>query len=66
MAVWENASARANRTELGLRRRGMAAPEASTDDLETTNRWHPRRTLAFIVLSCLLLWGGILALAGIL
>jgi hypothetical protein len=33
---------------------------------EVTNRWHPAATLAFIVVSSGLLWGGIFAAFGLL
>jgi hypothetical protein len=63
MAVWDSASIRANRAVPGMLRGRMQPPrvDASYVEPEVTNRWHPAATLAFIVLSCTLLWGAIFA-----
>jgi hypothetical protein len=62
MALWENASIKANRAGLSLRDHQDAPVETSTLESDLPNRWHPRRTLGFIVLSCGLFWGCIFAL----
>ena len=61
MAVWNSASIRANRAETALLRSRREPPQADASyvEPEVANRWHPAATLAFIVLSCGLLWGGI-------
>ena len=63
MAVSHSGSMRANAAETAaLRSRGeLPHSDASSPEPEVTNRWHPAATLAFIVLSCGLLWGGIFA-----
>jgi hypothetical protein len=66
MAVWGSTSTKADRTGLQLRSHGEAPTEALTVEPEVSDRWHPRWTLGFIVLSCGLLWGGIYALTRIL
>jgi len=63
MAVWDSASIQANRAETALlySHREPSAAEASYPEPEIANKWHPATTLAFIVVSCGLLWGGIFA-----
>ena len=64
MAVGES-SVKANRS--GVARRGRSrSHESTTVEPEVTDRWHPRWTLGFIVLSCGLLWGGVFALIRVL
>lgn len=65
MAVWESVSVKASRAGLARRGREVASSEASTDEPDVSNRWHPRWTLGFIVLSCGLLWGSIFALTRV-
>ena len=36
-------------------------PEVHFEEPEVKKRWHPGTTLAFIVVSCTLLWAGIIA-----
>lgn len=67
MAVWDGASIQANRRETSLLR-GDDEPsvaEASDVEPEVPDKWHPAATLAFIVLSCGLLWGGIFVALGL-
>jgi hypothetical protein len=66
MAGWDSTSTKANRSGIPLRGDEEARTEASTVEPEVPNRWHPRWTLGFIVLSCGLLWGGVYALMRIL
>ena len=60
MAFGDGASIHSNRTEALLRtQRDTASTDASYPETEVTNKWHPGITLAFIVVTCSLLWGGI-------
>jgi hypothetical protein len=61
MAFWDSASIQPNRTDASLLRtqRDTASTDASYAEIEVTNKWHPGTTLAFIVVTCSLLWGGI-------
>jgi hypothetical protein len=63
MAVWDSASIQANRAETSPLRAQRESPQTdvSCAEPDVGNRWHPAVTLAFIVLSCGLLWGGIFA-----
>lgn len=61
MAVWDSASIGANRAETALLHRERPHSDASPVEPDVTNRWHPAATLAFLVASCGLLWGGIFA-----
>jgi hypothetical protein len=67
MAVLERVSVRTNQQATLLRgRTERPSAQGSLVEPDVPNKWHPRKTLAFIVLSSGLLWGGILALAGVL
>lgn len=61
MAFWDSASVHSNSTEASLLRtqRGPVSSDVSYPETEVTNKWHPGITLAFIVGTCSLLWGGI-------
>ena len=59
MAFWDSASIHSNGTEGSLLRTQRDTTSADTPEIEVTNRWHPGTTLAFIVVTCSLLWGGI-------
>jgi hypothetical protein len=59
MAVWDSASIQANSAI--HRERDRTRAEAPDVEPEIANKWHPAATLAFIVLSCGLLWAGIFA-----
>ena len=63
MAFRDSASIQSNRVETSILRaqRESSPVEASYPEPEVANKWHPATTLAFIVVSCLLLWGGIFA-----
>ena len=67
MAVWDSASLRTNRAETALLRSRREPSQADAFHVEpdVANKWHPGATLAFIVLSCGLLWGGIFAAFGL-
>jgi hypothetical protein len=61
MAFWDSASIHSNRTSGSLLRaqRDIASTDVSYVQTEVTDKWHPGTTLAFIVVTCSLLWGGI-------
>ena len=61
MAFWDSASIQPNRADASLLRaqRDSASTDASYTETEVTNKWHPGTTLAFIVVTCSLLWAGI-------
>ncbi len=61
MAVWDSASIRTHKATPGMLRSGMQVPRADPSyvEPEVSGKWHPAVTLAFIVGSCVLLWGGI-------
>ena len=61
MAFWDSASIQPNRTDASLLRaqRDTASMDASYPETEVTNKWHPGTTLAFVVVTCSLLWAGI-------
>ena len=61
MALWDGASVQPNRTDGSLLRaqKDIASTDASSPEPEVANKWHPGTTLAFIVVTCSLLWGGI-------
>ncbi len=61
MAFWDSASIQPNRAETSLLRaqRDTSSIASSYSKPEVTNKWHPATTLAFIVVTCSLLWGGI-------
>ena len=63
MAVSDTSSVKATAAGTAVRRSRKEPPraDASFPEPEVTNRWHPAATLAFIVLSCGLLWAGIFA-----
>ena len=63
MAFWDSASIQPNRADASLLRtqRDAASTDASYPGTEVTNKWHPGTTLAFIVVTCSLLWAGIFA-----
>ena len=63
MAVWDSASIQANRAETSPLRAQRESPQTDVSfaEPEVANKWRPAATLAFIVLSCALLWGGIFA-----
>ena len=67
MAFWDMASIPSNRRDASLLRTqndptstGVSCPEP-----EVAHKWHPAATLAFIVVTCSLLWGGIFAALGL-
>lgn len=66
MAVWDSASVEANAfSPVVLRTRLQVLPaELSLTEPEIPGKWHPGTTLAFIVASCGLLWGGIFAVVA--
>jgi hypothetical protein len=66
MSAWESVSGRGTRTKPVLVHRPDHSCDAATADVDVPNKWHPRKTLVFIFLSCGLLWGGIFALARVL
>lgn len=61
MAFWDSASIQPNRTDASLlgAQRDTASTDVSYAGTEVTNKWHPGTTLAFIVVTCSLLWAGI-------
>jgi hypothetical protein len=61
MAFWDSASVHSNGTDGSLlhAQRDTASTDVSYTQTEVTGKWHPRTTLAFIVVTCSLLWGGI-------
>jgi hypothetical protein len=61
MALWDSASIHSNGTEGSLLRTQRDTTPANTPypEIEVANKWHPGTTLAFIVVTCSLLWGGI-------
>ena len=61
MAFWDSAFIQSNRTETSLLRtqRDPSPVDASYPEPEVSHKWHPGTTLAFIVVTCCLLWGGI-------
>jgi hypothetical protein len=61
MTFGDGASIHSNRTETSLLRtqRDTASTDASYPETEVAKKWHPGTTLAFIVVTCSLLWGGI-------
>lgn len=61
MAFWDSASVHSNGTERSLLRkqRDTASTDTSYPETEVTDKWHPGTTLAFIVVTCSLLWAGI-------
>ena len=63
MAVWDSTSIRANRADsVLLRGKNLPQREDSVQaEPGVPTRWHPTATLAFIIVSCCLLWGGIFA-----
>ena len=63
MASSDSASVRTNSAASTTLRSRMEPPraDASYVEPEVPNKWHPAVTLGFIVLSCVLLWGGIFA-----
>ena len=63
MVVSDSGSIRASATDRAVlnSRREVPQSDASFVEPEVAGRWHPAATLAFIVLSCGLLWGGIFA-----
>ena len=68
MAFWDSASIHSNRTGGPLLRTqtDIASTDVSYAQTEVTDKWHPRTTLAFIVVTCSLLWGGIFLAVGLL
>ena len=68
MAFWDSASIQPNRTDASLLRAqsDTASADASYTETEVTSKWHPGTTLAFIVVTCSLLWAGIFATLGLL
>ena len=66
MAVWDSASIRANRiVPAVLPSRDAPQADESKIEPEINGKWHPAATLAFVVASCGLLWGGIFALIAL-
>ena len=63
MAFWDSASIQPNGTDASLlgAQRDAASTDASYAETEVTTKWHPGTTLAFIVVTCSLLWAGIFA-----
>jgi hypothetical protein len=61
MAFRDSASIQSSGIETSLLRsqRESSSVNASYPEPEVTNKWHPATTLAFIVVSCCLLWAGI-------
>lgn len=68
MAFWDSASIQPNGTDASLLRaqRDTASTDASYTETKVTNKWHPGTTLAFIVVTCSLLWAGIFVALGLL
>ena len=68
MAFWDSASIHSNRAGGSLLRtqRDIASTDVSYAQTEVTDKWHPGTTLAFIVVTCSLLWGGIFLAVGLL
>jgi hypothetical protein len=60
MAVRDNASFTANRASF-LQTAKQSPVDARYPEPEAAKKWHPAATLAFIIVSCSLLWGGIFA-----
>ena len=60
MSVRDGASFTANRASL-LHTAKQSRVDARYPEPEVGKKWHPAATLAFIVVSCSLLWGGIFA-----
>jgi hypothetical protein len=63
MAFWDTASIYSNRHDASLLRTQSDATSTSVSypEPEVAHKWHPGATLAFIVVTCSLLWGGIFA-----
>jgi hypothetical protein len=61
MAYWDSAFIRSERVETSLLRaqRDSSPIGVSFPEPEVANKWHPATTLAFIVVTCSLLWAGI-------
>ena len=61
MAFWDSASVHSNSNEASLlhTQRDTASDNSSYPGTEVADKWHPGTTLAFIVVTCSLLWGGI-------
>ena len=61
MAFRDSASIQSSGVETSLLRsqRESSSVSASYPEPEIANKWHPATTLAFIVVSCCLLWAGI-------
>jgi hypothetical protein len=68
MAFWDSASIHSNGAKASLLHEQREAPssDASYTEPEVSRKWHPGTTLAFIVVSCCLLWSGIFAALGLL
>ena len=63
MAVSDTGSLRANVADSVLLRGHRAPPlvDEAIVEPEISGKWHPAKTLGFIVVSCGLLWAGIFA-----
>ena len=61
MAVLESGSMRANVADTALRAHSEPPYVETAIDTEVPGKWHPATTLAFLVVSCVLLWAGIFA-----
>ena len=61
MAFRDSASIQSSRVQTSLLRsqRESSSVNASYPEPEVASKWHPATTLAFIVVSCCLLWAGI-------
>jgi len=67
MAVGDSAPMRSNSAASGMLRGSKEhhRADASYVEPQVPNKWRPVATLTFIVLSCGLLWAGILAAVGL-
>ena len=67
MAVWDSSIISTNRAAAGMLRGRTEMPrvDAPYAEPEVVNKWHPAATLAFIMVSCALLWGGIFAVIAL-
>jgi len=65
MTNWDSASFKLNRAgdENTVARSLSSAPYSASGEPDVEGKWHPRTTLVFIIVSCALLWGAILATA---
>ena len=65
MAVSDTGSMSAHAGDSAMLRGRRESPQSYAEP-DVSNKWHPAATLAFIVASCALLWGGIFAALGLL